>query len=478
MATTEASPPPPLPGRAPHRLLERRFHIAARGSTVRTEIVAGVVTFLTMAYILFVNPAILGGVPDPSGRELPADQLLTVTALVAGAMTILMGVVANYPFAMAAGLGLNAFVAFTLVGTLGLTWAEAMGVIVVEGLVITALVLTGFRQAVLDAIPRDLKLAIGVGIGLFICFVGLVNAGVVVSPQGGGTIVGIAPDLATWPMAVFAAGLILIATLVAARVRGALLIGIAATTAIAIAVNAAFGDGDLWAGVGPDTARLTGDVVALPSFELVGDFSFDFVATLGAATAVTAVLAVMLSDFFDSMGTVVAVGDEAGLLDERGRLPGVGRVLLVDSLGAAAGGAASASSATTYVESASGVSEGGRTGLTAVVVGALFLLALFFSPLAGVIPPEATAPVLVIVGYFMLRATAEMDWSDPGVGIPALLTITVMPFTFSITNGVGAGILAYTLIALLRGRWRSLHPLLVVVAGVFAWYFIDGIDPT
>jgi AGZA family xanthine/uracil permease-like MFS transporter len=178
------------------------------------------------------------------------------------------------------------------------------------------------------------------------------------------------------------------------------------------------------------------------------------------------------------MGTVVAVGEQAGMLDERGRLPGVGRVLFVDSLGAAAGGAASASSNTTFVESASGVSEGGRTGLTAVVVGGLFLLALFFSPLAGVIPPEATAPVLVVVGYFMLRATADMDWSDPGVGIPAFLTMAVMPFTFSITNGVGAGILSYTLIALLRGRWRSLHPLLVVVAAVFAWYFIDGIDPS
>jgi AGZA family xanthine/uracil permease-like MFS transporter len=478
MATTEATPPPPVPGPPPSGLLERRFHIAARGSTVRTELVAGVVTFLTMAYILFVNPAVLGGVADPSGRELPFDQLLTVTALVAGVMTILMGLVANYPFAMAAGLGLNAFVAFTLVGTLGLSWPEAMGVIVVEGLVITALVLTGFRQAVLDAIPMDLKLAIGVGIGLFICFVGLVNAGVVVNPQGGGTVVALASDLATWPMATFAAGLVLIAALVAARVPGALLLGVLLTTAIAIAVNAAFGDGDLWTGVGPDAARLTGDVVAVPSFELVGDFSFDFVTTLGAATAVTAVLAVMLSDFFDSMGTVVAVGEQAGMLDERGRLPGVGRVLFVDSLGAAAGGAASASSNTTFVESASGVSEGGRTGLTAVVVGGLFLLALFFSPLAGVIPPEATAPVLVVVGYFMLRATADMDWSDPGVGIPAFLTMAVMPFTFSITNGVGAGILSYTLIALLRGRWRSLHPLLVVVAAVFAWYFIDGIDPS
>jgi adenine/guanine/hypoxanthine permease len=444
---------------------------------VRNEVVAGAVTFLTMAYILFVNPAILGAVADEEGRKLPFDEVLTVTALVAGLLTIAMGVIANYPFAMAAGLGLNAFVAFTLVGTLGLTWPEAMGVIVAEGLVIAALVLTGLRQAILEAIPLGLKLAIGIGIGLFLAFIGLVNAGVVVSPEGGGTLVSIAPDLANWRMATFAAGLVLTAALVAARVRGALLIGIAATTLLAIVVNALFGDGDLWQGVGPETARVPEDVVALPSFDLVGDFSFDFVTTLGAATAIAAVLSVMLSDFFDTMGTVVAVGGEARLLDEKGRLPGVGRVLFVDSLGAAAGGAASASSNTTYIESTAGVTEGGRTGLTSVVVGALFLLALFFSPLAGVIPPEATAPVLVVVGYFLLQTTTGIDWSDPGIGIPALLTIAVMPFTFSITNGVGAGVLAFTLIALLRGRWREVHPLMLATAAIFAWYFVEGISP-
>lgn len=467
----------PSPGGALAGLLERRFRIAERGSRVRTELLAGAVTFLTMAYILFVNPAVLGAVTDPAGRTLAPDDVLTVTALVAGVMTILMGVVANYPFAMAAGLGLNAFVAFTLVGSLGLTWPEAMGVVVAEGLVITALVLTGFRRAVLDAIPNSLKLAIGAGIGLFIAFVGLVDAGVVVHPEGGGTVVALAPDLANWRMGVFAAGLVLVATLVAARVRGALLIGVVATTVLATAVNALAGDGDLWASSGPDTARVPGAVVAAPSFDLVGDFSFDFIGTLGVATAAAAVLSVMLSDFFDSMGTVVAVGGEAGLLDEGGRLPGAHRVLLIDSLGAAAGGAASSSSNTTYIESATGVSEGGRTGLTSVVVGVLFLACLFLSPLAGVIPPEATAPVLVVVGYFLLRVTTGIDWDDPGIGIPALLTIAVMPFTFSITNGVGAGLLSFVLIAVARGRFRAVHPLLYVVAAVFAWYFVTGIDP-
>ena len=458
-------------------LLERRFRLAERGTTVRTEALAGAATFLTMAYILFVNPSILGSVADRDGASLPFDELLTSTALVAGVMTIAMGLVANHPFAMAAGLGLNAFVAFTLVGSMGLSWPEAMGVIVVEGLVITALVLAGLRRAIFDAIPRDLKFAIGIGIGLFLCFIGLVNAGVVVHPEGGGTVVALGSDLSTWRMATFAAGLVLTATLVARGLRGALLIGLLATTAIGIALNELFGDGELWAAVGPQTGRVPDAVVAVPSFALVGEASFDFVATLGTATAIAVVLSVMLSDFFDTMGTVVAVGSEADALDEQGRLPGANRVLLIDSLGAAAGGGASASSNTVYIESAAGVSEGGRTGLTSVVVGLLFLAALFFSPLAGVVPPEATAPVLVVVGYLLLRSVVSIDWADPGVGIPALLTMAVMPFTFSITNGVGAGVLAYTLIALLRGRWRTLHPLLLAVAALFAWYFVDGVSP-
>jgi AGZA family xanthine/uracil permease-like MFS transporter len=207
----------------------------------------------------------------------------------------------------------------------------------------------------------------------------------------------------------------------------------------------------------------------------VGNFSFSFISTLGFWTSLAIVLSVMLSDFFDTMGTVIGVGGEAGLLDRSGKLPGINRVLLVDSLAAVAGGATSSSSNTTYIESAAGVSEGGRTGLTSVVVGVLFLLSLFLSPIAGVIPPQATAPILVIVGYFMMTLVREIDWGDPGIGIPALLTIVVMPFTYSITNGVGAGFLAYTVIALLRGRWRDVHPLMYLVAAIFAWYFVHGV---
>jgi adenine/guanine/hypoxanthine permease len=452
--------------------LERFFKISQRGSTVRTEILAGLTTWLTMAYILFVNPAILGQVKDGSGTTLAFPQVLTVTALAAGVMTIAMGLVANYPFALAAGLGLNAFVAFSLVASDHLSWPAAMGVIVAEGVLITILVLTGFREAVLNAIPMDLKRAIGIGIGLFIALIGLVNGGIVIAGQG--TVVTLNPNLTTLRIFVFAIGLVITAALVARRMRGALLIGIVVTTVIATVINEFWGHLKIWSDL-PGVAAVPHKVVAAPDFGLVGNFSFSFISTLGFWTALAIVLSVMLSDFFDTMGTVIGIGGEAGLLDERGRLPGINRVLLVDSLAAVAGGLTSSSSNTTYIESASGVSDGGRTGLVSVVVGILFLLSLFFSPIAAVIPPEATAPVLVIVGYFMMTLVREIDWPDPGIGIPALLTIVTMPFTYSITNGVGAGFLSYTVIALLRGRWKDVHPLMLLVSAVFAWYFVHGI---
>jgi AGZA family xanthine/uracil permease-like MFS transporter len=455
--------------------LDRFFKISQRGSSVRVEVLAGITTWLTMAYILFLNPAILGSVADGSGTTLPFPQVLTVTALVAGVMTLAMGLWANYPFAIASGLGLNAFVAFTLVAGSGLSWPEAMGVIVVEGLVITLLVLTGFRNAVLDAIPMDLKRAIAIGIGLFLTIIGLVNAGVVVRAETTNPPLGITTDFTTLRMLTFGIGLALCSILVVRKVRGGLLIGIIATTVIAAIINGIWGDNAIWDAVGPGIAQVPDSVTATPDFSLVGNFSFGFFATLGFWTAVVPVFAVMLSDFFDTMGTAVALGEEAGLLTEDGKLPGMNRVLLVDSLAAAAGGAASASSNTTFIESASGISEGGRTGLASVVTGGLFLLCVFLSPLAGVIPPEATAPVLVVVGYFMMRGIGEIEWRDPAVGIPALLTIGLMPFTYSITNGVGAGFIAYTAIRLLQGRIREVHPLMYVVTAGFLFYFLRGV---
>jgi len=323
----------------------------------------------------------------------------------------------------------------------------------------------------------DLKRAIGIGIGAFIAFIGLSTGcndaggctGIVVTK--GGTFVSLNPNLTTFPILIFVVGLALTAALVARRVRGALLIGILATTVLATIINE-WKHLSIW---GFGIAAVPHKVIASPDFGLVGKFSFHFVSALGFWTAAAVVISVMLSDFFDTMGTVIGIGGEAGLLDEEGRLPGINRVLLVDSLAAVAGGAASASSNTTFIESAAGVSEGGRTGLASVVTGALFLLAIFFSPIAGVIPAEATAPVLVIVGYFMMTIVKDIDWSDAGIGIPALLTIVMMPFTFSITNGVGAGFLSYAVIAVLRGKARDVHPLMYAVAAIFAWYFIHGV---
>ncbi|HZD18949.1 MAG TPA: NCS2 family permease, partial [Actinomycetota bacterium] len=454
MAST-AAPPGTTGG------LEGFFHLSERGTNVRTEVIAGLATWLTMAYILVVNPQILSSLPDPTGESLPFDQLVSVTALAAGVLTLAMGLFTNYPFAMAAGLGLNAFVAFTLVGTAGLSWPQAMGVIVIEGLVIAALVLTGLREAVLNAIPMDLKRAIGIGIGLFIALIGLVDAGIVVHPEAG-TIVTLNPDLTTLPILTFVIGFAITAALVAVRMRGALLFGIIATTIVAAIINASADT----AVFPPGVATWPDRIVDTPDFSLIGNFSFNLFngETIAFATALALIISVMLSDFFDTMGTVIGVGGEAGLLTSDGKLPGIRNVLLVDSLGAAFGGFTSSSSNTTYIESAAGVSEGGRTGLTSVVVGVLFLLAIFFAPLPAIVPTQATAPVLVIVGYFMMTIVRDVDWKDPGLGIPVLLTMIVMPFTFSITNGVGAGFVSYTVIQLLRGRWKEVHWLLYVVS--------------
>ena len=450
-------------------VLERQFKLQTRGTTVRTEVVAGVTTFMTMAYILFVNPAILGG-----EGGLPFPAVLTVTALVAGVMTLAMGVFANYPFAIASGLGLNAVVAFQLVGFEGLSFPEAMGVVVAEGVLITILVLTGFREAVLNAIPLELKKAIGAGIGLFITIIGFANSGIVVpGPGAGGPVLG-RGDVDSARIAVFVVGLLVTAFLLARRTKGALLYGIVGTTVLAIVVNAVAG-GELWTEVGPGVAQLPSDIVSAPDFSLLGQFSFGFVAKLGALSAVLAVFTLMLADFFDTMGTAIALGDEGDFLDEQERLPGMNRVLLVDSVAAMAGGAASASSATTYIESASGISEGGRTGLASVVTGVLFLFALFLSPLAGIIPPEATAPALILVGFLMLSVARELPWDDYSVAIPAFLTMVVMPFNYSITDGIGWGFVSYTVIKLLLGRVREVHWMMLASSSAFLVYF--AIDP-
>lgn len=461
---------------APASGLDRYFGITASGSTVKTEVIAGFTTWMTMAYILFVNPAVLGALPDRNGLTLAFPLVLTSTALAAAVSTLAMGMIARYPFAVAAGLGLNAVVAFQLVAGDGLTWPEAMGVIVTEGLIILLLVLTGFREAVMNAIPLALKQAIGVGIGLFIAFIGFINAGFVGKPETPTLLVelGRGGELRGLPVAVFVIGLLLTAYLVARRVRGALLIGILGTTVIAITMNELVAGGKGWPDTMPGSARLPERLVAFPAaenFSLIGDFSFGYIGRLGAIAAILAVFTIMLSDFFDTMGTVVGLGAKAGYLDAEGRLPRSRQVLLVDSAAAAVGGAFSASSNTTYIESASGIAEGGRTGLTATVVGVLFAVSVFLWPLADVIPPQATAPALIVVGYLMMEMIRQIPFDNYELGIPAFLTMVVMPFTFSITNGVGAGFVSYTVIKLARGEARDVHWMMYVASAAFVVYF-------
>ena len=473
-------------------LLERHFRITERGSTVGREVRGGVATFFTMAYIVVLNPLIIGTQTDSQGGFLgggDAPNLAMVaaaTALVAGVMTLLMGVVANYPLALAAGLGLNAFVAFGVAKLPEMTWADAMGLVVLEGLIILVLVLTGFRKAVLHAVPPQLKTAISVGIGLFITIVGLVDAGFVRKAEGGplGEL-GVGGFLAGWPLLVFVVGLFIIVTLHVRGVRGAILYGILGTTVLAIIVEAVFSvgsqtnaEGELVnpTGWGLNVPSLPSTIVETPDFGLLGQFSllgsFD---KIGIVSASLLVFTILLADFFDTMGTMVAVGAEGDLLDEEGNPPNSQRILIVDSIAAAAGGAASVSSNTSYIESASGVGEGARTGLASVVTGVLFLLATFLSPLVAVVPYEAATPALVLVGFLMMQQVTDIDWDDLEVAIPAFLTIILMPFTYSITAGIGAGFVTYVFIKIVRGRFSAIHPLMWIVGALFVLYF--AIDP-
>ncbi|MCW2769444.1 MAG: permease [Aeromicrobium sp.] len=469
--------------------LDTYFKIAERGSTVSREVRGGVVTFLTMAYIIVLNPLILGFVKDADGQFLGGGaapdlaKIAAATALVAGVLTILMGVVANFPLALAAGLGLNAFVAYSVASQM--SWADAMGLVVLEGLVILVLVLTGFRKAVFDAVPRELKTAIAVGIGLFIALIGLVDAGFVrttgnVAPPIG---MGIGGTLSGWPVLVFCIGLLLMIGLHARRVPGAILIGIAATTVLAIVVEKIFDAGPSLVDGKPsptgwnlNVPSIPDSVVKSPDFGLLGEFSlFGSFERVGFVTVVLLVFSLLLADFFDTMGTMTAIGAEADLNDEDGTPAGAQRILVVDSIAAAAGGAAGVSSNTSYIESASGVGDGARTGLASVVTGVLFLLATIFTPIVEHIPSEAAVPALVLVGFLMMTQVAEINWKDEEIAIPAFLTIALMPFTYSITAGIGAGFIVFVLLKVVKGKVAQVHTLMWVVSVLFVVYF--AIDP-
>src|SRR5262247_400947 len=451
-------------------LLSRYFGFKERSTDLATEVRAGFTTFMVMAYIIFVNPIVLGftGVPGLDGKGLPFAPTLTVTCLAAGLLSVAMGLASNYPFALAAGMGLNAVVAFDLVAGRGLTWPQAMTVVFLEGAVITVLVLTRFRQALMEAVPIGLKRAISVGIGLFIAFIGFFTSGLVVKPASGPLPVGLG-TFRGLPITVFLIGFVLMAWLMARRTRGALLLGILGTTVIAIVLNELFAGGQGFAT--PGAARIPPAIVRAPDFSTFGRLDFGLFAKLGVVTAALVIFSLMLSDFFDTMGTIIGVGGRGGFLDGRGQLPRANRVLLVDSIGALFGGLSNSSSNTTYIESAAGVTEGAKTGLASVVTGLLFLAAMFFSPLASVIPAQATAPALIIVGFFMMGIVREIPWEDYEQAIPAFVTMLAMPFTWSITNGIGAGFVTFAVIKLLRGRGRDLHPMLYLTCAAFVVYF-------
>lgn len=455
------------------------------------EVRGGLVTFFTMAYVVVLNPLIIGTAQDVNGQYIGGgdDPLVSIalvagaTALVAGVMTITMGVYGRFPMGVAAGLGINGFLAYTIAPLM--TWPQAMGLVVLEGFVILVLVLTGLRTRVFMAIPEPMKYAIGVGLGLFIALVGLVDAGVV--RQGAPLVTfGVNGALRGWPSLVFVVGLCLIAVLVARRVKGAMLIGIMVTTVLAIVVERLFRVGAMTHGDPTSVDNPRGWALNVPAFpaqwirmpdlSLLGQFSLTGAFTaVGVLTAALLVFSLVLSDFFDTIGTVTGLSHEGGLTQADERIPHLEPILLVDSIAAMAGGAASVSSNTGYIDSAAGIAEGARTGIASIVTGALFLVAMFVTPLVTVIPYEAATPALVVVGFLMMTQVKHIPFDDYTIGIPAFLTIVVMPFTYSVANGIGAGMVMYTVLQVATGRARQIPGLLWLVSAAFVLYF--AIDP-
>jgi len=460
----------------PSNPIDRFFEITKRGSTIGTEVRGGVVTFITMAYIVVLNPIILSSGTDVAGNNLAFPAVAAVTALTAGVMTILFGLVARLPFAFAAGLGINSFLAFSVVGQV--TWPEAMGMVVINGVIIVLLAATGLRRLIFDAVPYELKIAITVGIGLFIAFIGFVDAGFVTatgqnSPPVG---LGIAGSIATIPTVVFVVTLLLTGILVARKVKGALLIGLVTGTVLAVIIEAIWHLGsavDNPGGWGLSVPALNGSLFSLPDLSLVGDVSFDF-SKVGFLTVIMLIFTLVFTNFFDAMGTMTGLSKEAGLADAKGNFPRLKSALVVEGVGAIAGGLTSGSSNTVFIESGSGIGEGARTGFANVITGVLFLLAMFLTPLAQIVPSEVAAAALVIVGAMMMAQIRDLDLGDFSILLPVFLTVVVMPLTYSIANGIGAGFVAWVVIRSLSGKARHISPLLWVVAAGFAIYFARG----
>ncbi|MEV7528629.1 NCS2 family permease [Agrococcus sediminis] len=468
----------------PTGAVDRFFKISERGSSVSQEIRGGLVTFFAMAYIIVLNPLIIGGfsadqaATDVEGGWLPNGQVAAVTALVGGLMTLAMGLIANVPFGLAAGLGINSFLAFGLVGEL--TWPEAMGLVLINGLIIVLLAATGLRRMIFDAVPAALKSAIAVGIGLFIAFIGFVDSGFVRSTGIAAPPVqlGDGGSITSLPTATFVIGVVLMGILMALRVKGALLIGIVATTVIAIVLESIFRVGPSL-GQNPDAWNLNApalptSIVALPDLSLVGQVSFGSFERIGMLATTMFIFTLLFLNFFDAMGTMTGLARQAGIATPDGQFPGLKRALVVEGVGAIAGGGASASSNTVFVDSAAGIGEGARTGLASVVTGVLFLAAMFLTPLTQIVPLEVAAATLVVVGAMMMSQIADIDFTDFRVALPAFLTIVVMPLTYNIANGIGVGFIAWVIINAVSGRAKTISPLLWIVAALFVVFFVRG----
>lgn len=444
--------------------LDRYFGITAAGSTASRELRAGLTTFLTMSYVLFVNPQVLGGAI--TGIDGVFEKLLVVTALAAAIGSLLMALVARYPFAQAPGMGLNAYFAYTVVLGQKIPWQTALGAVFISGLLFVVLSVLGVRQAVVRAIPNALKFAVTAGIGMFLAFIGLKNAGAIVANPA--TFVSLGSLLAP-PVLIAIFGLIVTSALLVRRVRGAIVFGIVAATLLAIVTRA-----PVYPGAHDALVPFGGfphGVVALPVWPsgLAGALDVRAALSLGAAAIVFTFFFV---DFFDATGTLVGLATRAGYVDENGDMPRARRTFASDGLAAMAGALLGTSTTTAYIESAAGIAEGGRTGLTALAVAVLFLLATLLWPLASIIPAAATAPALIVVGALMLDGLRNVDWSDYAVSIPVFLTMIAMPLTFSIANGVSFGVISYAAIKLLSGRGREVAPLLYVVAALLVARYI------
>ena len=474
-----STPTRTTPTRSAPSRIDTFFDITKRGSNIATEIRGGVVTFVAMAYIVILNPIILSSGQDVAGNALGFPQVAAVTALTAGVMTILFGIVARLPFAFAAGLGINSFLAVSVVGQV--TWPEAMGLVVINGLIIVLLAATGLRRLIFNAVPVQLKIAITVGIGLFIAFIGFVDAGFVrttgsASPPIG---LGIAGSVATIPTVIFVVSLLITGILVARKVKGALLIGIVASTIIAVIAELIFKVGASNGGENPagwnlSVPALPAQIVSLPDLSLVGQVSFGSFERIGALAALMLVFTLVFTNFFDAMGTMTGLSREANLADAEGNFPRLRSALIVEGIGAVAGGATSGSSNTVFIESGAGIGEGARTGLANVVTGLLFILAMFFTPLTQVVPTEVAAAALVIVGTLMMAQIKDIVWTEFSAALPVFLTVTVMPLTYSIANGIGAGFISWVILRAFSGKAREISPLLWVVAAGFAIFFARG----